>query len=408
MNGEPRLHPVESRASELLQLYGLNEREALVYLLVLRSGSASAGDVAKALSVRRMEAYRLVKKLTDASLLRANAGKPVTYSAQPVDEVVSRMMGAHTQKNKAMEAGREELLLLVRSMPRGRPRPSEQQFRMIQGREQIYNRIGRMADEANERLSLLLTRNDLVQALQLGIVDKLTKAASRGVKVEVLGSIDESSLEAAEAIQKECEMRHSADAAYGRLALQDGVAALSSLVLDDSQGRRNEQDIAVSSESPDYSQMLASLFDVAFKAAQPGRERIDAIKESKSAGDKLRSLVEVLQVTLPEDGWQISAPGVIIGKSGASYAFPLIAQKAKRTLAIEVVVSRKEQDARDRAVQSVMKKLDLADAEVVVAVMPSAGEEVVKLGRLVGVSIVSARDTIGTVSELRKLLRGQA
>lgn len=396
---------VESRASELLQLYGLGEREALVYLQVLRAGSASAGDIAKSLSLRRMEAYRLVRKLSDTNMIRANAGKPVTYSAEPVDDVISSMMEANAQKTKALEAAREELLLLAKSMPRGRPRPSEQQFKIIQGREQIYNKISRMVDEAESNLGLLLTRNDLVQAFQLGIVDRLTKAANGGIKVKVLSSIDESTLEAAEALQKKCELRHSADAVTGRLVLQDGTSALSSLVLDDSQGRRNDQDIAVSSESPDYAEMLASLFDVAYKSATPSAERIGIVNEAKSSGDRVRSITQVLQVTLPEDGWDVAAPGAVIGKSGASYAFPLVAKKGKRTMAVDVVAAKNQQDSKDRAVQSVMRKLDLEGVEVVVASTPSAGDDVRKLAELMGVGLVSAQDTLGTAAELRKLLQ---
>jgi sugar-specific transcriptional regulator TrmB len=396
---------MESRAAELLQLYGLNEREALVYLMIFRAGSASAGDIAKTLSLRRMEAYRLVKKLADANMIRANAGKPVTYSAESVEDLVSAMMEANTQKTKAMEVAKEELLVLVRSMPRGRPRPSEQQFKIIQGREQIYSKIGRMVDDAKDNLGLLLTRNDLVQAYNLGIIDKLTKAAGRGVKVKVLTSIDETTIEAAEELQKKCELRHSADPVAGRLVLQDSTAALSSLVLDDSQGRRNDQDVAVSSESPNYAAMLASLFDVAYKSAAPGAETMGTVKEAKSSGNRVRSIAEVLQVTLPEDGWEVSAPGGLLGKSGASYAFPLVARKGKRTVAVEIIASRKEQESKDRAVQSIMRKLDIGDAEIVVACPPAAGEEVLKLAELMGVGLVYAQDTIGTVTELRKRLR---
>jgi sugar-specific transcriptional regulator TrmB len=407
MNGGTAVATVESRASELLQLYGLSEREALVYLLVLRSGSVSAGDIAKSLSLRRMEAYRLVKKLSDANMIRANAGKPVTYSAEPAEEVVSTMMEAHAQKTKAMEVAKEEFLVLVRSMPRGRPRPSEQQFKIIQGREQIYGRIGRMVDDAKDNLGILLTRNDLVQAFQLGIIDRLVKAAARGVKVKVLSQIDDSTFEASEALSKKCDLRHSPDPVSGRMVLQDKTAALSSLVLDDSQGRRNDQDIAVSSESPNYAEMLASLFEVAYKSAVPSADRMAVVREERASGDKVRSLSDVLQVMMPEEGWEVNSPGIVIGKSGASYAYPVVAKKAKHTIAVDVVASKKEQDTNDRAVQSIMRKLDLEGVEVVVASTPAAGEEVKKLADLMGVGLVSGPDTIGTVAELRKLLRSR-
>lgn len=397
---------MESRASELFQLFGLNEREALVYLTILKAGSASAGEVAKSLSLRRMEAYRLVKKLADANVIRANAGKPVTYSAQPVDEVVSSSIEAHSRKGKAMEAAMGELLMLVRSMPRGKPRPSEQQFKIIQGREQVYGKVGRMADDAKDSVSLLLTKNDLIQAHQIGLVDKLVQAAKRGVKVGVLSVIDEDSLEAAEALQKKCELRHSAEAVAGRLVLQDRVAALTSLVLDDSRGRRNDQDIAVSTESPNYVEMLASLFGVAYRSSVPSMELVKTLVESKTLGERVRSLAEVLQVTLPEDGWQVSAPGAVPGRSGATHPFPVLGRKGKRTLAVDIVAAKKEQDSRDRSVVSVMKKLDLDGVEMVIVSTAAPSDDVRKLARLMGVGLVYAPDTVGIVGELRRLVQG--
>ena len=176
-------------------------------------------------------------------------------------------------------------------------------------------------------------------------------------------------------------------------------------MLDDSQGRRNDQDIAVSSESPNYAEMLGSLFEVAYNAAMPSKEKIATVKESLASGDKIKSLTEVLRVTLPEDGWSVEAPGILLGKSNATYAFPIVAKKGKRTMAVDIVISKKEQDSKDRTVQSVMRKLDMEGVEVVVASSPPSGEEVKKLAELMGVSLITAHDTIGAVADLRKLLR---
>lgn len=400
-----RLVSVESRASELLQLYGLNAREASVYILVLRVGAVSAGDIAKSLSLRRMEAYRLVKKLSDENMIQANAGKPVTYSALPVETVISAMMDREAQKTRAMESARQELLALSKSLPRGKTRPTEQQFKIIQGREQIYNKINRMAEEATKTLDLLLTKNDLVQAFQLGITDRLTEAASRGVKVRVLSSIDDSTLEPAEVLQKRCELRHSTEAVSGRMVLVDAAAGLSSLVLDDSQGRRNERDIAVSSESPNYGEMMSSLFDVAFRSAVASAERIEEVKESRALGGRIRSLAEVLRATLPEDGWEVTAPGIMLGKSGATYSFAVVARKGKRAVGVDVVATKKEQETKDKAVQCIMKKLDLPDAGIMVVTTDQVGEEVGRLAKLMSVGLVWAHDTIGAVSEVKKALR---
>jgi len=401
-NRAPRI--VESRAAELLQLYGMSQREASVYLHVLRTGAASAGDIAKALQLRRMEAYRLVKKLNESDMLHSNAGKPVTYSARPIEAVMSAMLEEQDRKRKAMETAKEELVSISRSLPRGKTRPSEEQFRIIQGREQVYNKVSRMAENATNSLDLLLTRNDLVQAYQLGITEALNEAASRGVKVRVLSYIDESTAEAADVLQKRCELRHSAEAVSGRMVLADSSAALTSLVLDDSQGRRNDRDIAVSSESPSYAELMSSLFDFAYRVATGSRERLEAVREGKAVEGKVRSLTEVLQATLPEEGWEFKAPGLLMGSSGSSYDFAATVKKEKRSFGIDIVAVGKGQDARDRSIQSVMKKLDLPEDGIIVLSTQNPGDEVARLAKMIDVRLVWATDTLSAVTGVKRAL----
>jgi hypothetical protein len=95
---------------------------------------------------------------------------------------------------------------------------------------------------------------------------------------------------------------------------------------------------------------------------------------------------------------------VIIGKSGASYGFPVTAEKGKRRVAVDIVVAKKEKETKDRVVQSVMKKLDISDVDIIVACAPGVGEEPGKLAQLLGVSLISVQDTIGAVAALRKIL----
>ena len=397
---------MESRAAELLKTYGLGNREALVYLFVLKMGSASAGEIAKALQLRRMEAYRLVKKLTDASIIQANAGKPVTYSAQPVEVVVTTMLEIEGRRSKEMELAKDELLSISQSLPKGKTKASDQQFKIIQGREQIYGRIARMAEIASNSLDLLLTKNDLIQANGVGIADKLAEAASRKVKVRVMGSIDGSTLEAADQLGERCSVRHAGEAQSGRMVIADGSTALSSLVLDDSLGRRNERDVAIYSESQNYAEMLSSLFETAYKAAPDSAEVMERLREGKQFDSRLRALVEVLRATLPDDGWRVKAPGLLLGVSGASFDFTAVASSGGKSFGIDIVVAGKEQDAKDRVVRSVMKKLELPDNNVVVVSTKQVGDEVERLAKLMNVSLVQAPDTLAATSQVRKILKG--
>src|ERR1700756_3904560 len=97
--------------------YGLSDRESLVYLNLLVQGQQSAGEIAKAVQIRRMEAYRIIKRLADSGGVGATPGNPVKYTGEPIEQVVAMMMDRQVKKLDEMEKGRAEVVSLGRTIP---------------------------------------------------------------------------------------------------------------------------------------------------------------------------------------------------------------------------------------------------------------------------------------------------
>ena len=273
---------LERRAGELLELYGLSQREALVLLHIVKQGSSSAGEIAKALHLGRVEAYKLVKKLAEDNLIHSSAGKPVTYTSQPLETFISTITEVQMQKLKGMELAKDELITLSRNLPRSHSKATNQQFRMIQGREQIYGQLGRLARWASRSVDLILTRSDFALSHVVGLTDSLNQAAEKGTKVRLISRFDQSTMEAAEGLSDRCQVRHSNEASIGRLLVADESQTLLSLVLDKSLGKRNAKDVAIWSDSGDFAAMMGSLFEMAYRASAPREGRL---KVRASAGN---------------------------------------------------------------------------------------------------------------------------
>src|SRR5712692_698825 len=103
---------LDERAQKLLGQYGVSDREALVYLRLLARGQLSAGEIAKAVQIRRMEAYRIVKRLADSGIVVAKPGNPVKYTGKPIEQVVAMMMDRQMKRLEEMERGRDEVISL--------------------------------------------------------------------------------------------------------------------------------------------------------------------------------------------------------------------------------------------------------------------------------------------------------
>ncbi len=400
---------MEDRLVELLGVYGLSEREARILIFLTKNGPCGAGELAKATDIRRMEAYRLLKRLLDRGVVVSTAGKPIKYQAESLEGTISILADEQRGYVKKMDDAKPELVELWKNVPRAPQESFEQRFRIIQGREQIYNSLAKMVEQAKATVSLMLTKNDIVQAHVLGIGDKLVAAAKRGVKVEVVTIVDGTTLEAVEALTARTSVRHSEEAGRSRLVVADGTQTLVSLVLDDSKGMKNDRDVAIWTDSRDYAEMMSNLYGVSFAKAEESQGRLEAVKAKAKVEDKVNSMVGLVKAALSDLGWTVESPGKIVGESGAEYEFAaVLSGEAGQRVGVDVVFGQRGQPPDEAVTAAALKKLDIKHAEMAVIAVPYPEEQTASLATLLGVTVVDGSNSVGAASSVRSLAEGAA
>ncbi len=88
---------------------GLSERQARVYLALLKAGGAGARVVAGLAGVPRQEAYGLLSELQRLGLARQNLTVPASYSATPFVEGVRLLLERKTQELTTLTAKANQL-----------------------------------------------------------------------------------------------------------------------------------------------------------------------------------------------------------------------------------------------------------------------------------------------------------
>jgi sugar-specific transcriptional regulator TrmB len=68
---------------------GLSNRQARVYLALLKTGAAKAKIVAAYAQVERQEVYNLIEELHQRGLVEQNLTAPTSYTATPIDKAVT-------------------------------------------------------------------------------------------------------------------------------------------------------------------------------------------------------------------------------------------------------------------------------------------------------------------------------
>ncbi len=394
---------LDERAQKLLMQYGLSDRESLVYLSLLANGTQSAGEIAKAVQIRRMEAYRIIKRLADSGVVVATPGNPVKYTGEPIEQVVAMMMDHQMKKLDEMEKGRAEVVSIGRTIatPAAKQR-EEYSFRMVQGREQIYGQVMRMVAGASASLEMVLTRNDLLQLHLLGLAEGLREAKKRGVRSRVISVCDHQTTEAAEAAMRVTELRHSDDFAKSRIVVADDDQVLVSLVLDDVVGRKNERDVAIWTNSGDYAGTMLPMFEKAFTGSADARERLHELKTGRKAEERAKAMIDIVKASLPLEGWTVEAPGRLKGASGADYEVAAVLGLGAKGFALDVVMGNDEESTREQIVAAIMKGIEIKSRRLVVIASPYSGDELQKLANLVGVVLIDGADPVAAAARLRK------
>src|SRR5438094_2109661 len=75
-----------TEASEALQRIGLSRYEALVFVNLARAGATTAGDVARASGVNRVQTYRALEGLEARGLVEVTLDRPRRYAARAINE----------------------------------------------------------------------------------------------------------------------------------------------------------------------------------------------------------------------------------------------------------------------------------------------------------------------------------
>jgi sugar-specific transcriptional regulator TrmB len=170
---------------------GLSEREARVYLEVLRRGSATASETTRAVGLDWVVTYRLLEALRSRGILQVTAQRPRRFVPLPLPELVRRSLDEHRRSLPLCrdEAFAKEFLQQLPTMllpdTGGLP-----QLQLLTGESNIYPHLRSAVRRAREEVRILITRRALRQSLRFGLGEELPRLLEAGGSVQVIVEAD--------------------------------------------------------------------------------------------------------------------------------------------------------------------------------------------------------------------------
>jgi sugar-specific transcriptional regulator TrmB len=246
--------------------FGLNVYESNVWLALLNKGSASVSEIAEISGVPRSRVYDVLESLEKQGFAIAQLGKPVRYMAVKPGNVIEKLKT--TTLKEADE--RVKLLTNVKNSDEYRqlevlhnkgiePIKPEQLSSYIRGRENIYNSMKQIINDAKKEVILITTTVALKRKLHFlkPIFNKL-----RNNKVNIMvGAIPSTSMKEKVNFSKELGVPVRRVSVNTRFCIIDGHKSLFMITPD----KEEENDTAILIKSAFFSKALSTFLNAAWK-----------------------------------------------------------------------------------------------------------------------------------------------
>ncbi len=170
---------------ETLTRLGLTLNQARVYVSLVRSGPATAKEIAKNANITRQDIYRIMPSLQAQSMVEKIISSPIRYKAVAPKQAVSALLKRRTSELNDLQEKAEHLPIFSDDFQEEPSFEKQFEFTFVPEKEAIIKRIRDAIDGVQETLDIVTLPKRLPQAT-LEFFDTRMKALKRGVKIRLL------------------------------------------------------------------------------------------------------------------------------------------------------------------------------------------------------------------------------
>ena len=165
--------------TKLLEL-NINEFESRVFLHLLRVGPVRAGSITSALQYDRNVVYRILVKLKNKGLVISTFSNPPLYlAANPEDAIRAILVRIEEDFLLAKKTG-HEIIKHLQNIKHNTDHKNElDTFTIIQGKRNVYTRIGRMIKEAENPVYIISIEEGLARMYHTTIPTEIRQLSKR-------------------------------------------------------------------------------------------------------------------------------------------------------------------------------------------------------------------------------------
>ena len=262
-----------------LTQFGLSEKEAQLYLHLLRYGPKTPSPLAKSLKTYREDVHRTLTSLIDKGMVRPSLDTPTVYTAVDLKTALEAELKRHESEIREMEARKQELQEL-----------SKQQRFLAAGEIASYKILKSMKEVVTVTLSALAAAEKewfavvppiLTVFSSLFFVEDDKKFIDRGGRIRFITDVTYPFIELIrEHLDAGMEVRHFDKYSGLLFCVFDGKIGMSAINAADLKSVSLSQLVSVLwSDDRTYARYLVSTFELLWQQSIPAEQRIQEMLE---------------------------------------------------------------------------------------------------------------------------------
>ena len=260
---------------DYLEDFGLSEKEARVYYVLSRLGSASANEISSATHYNRLQTYRSVKGLLDRGIVQISLERPRRYTPLKIEHAISLLEQEAADRILQLE-GKKPLLLQKWSELSDFPAlKANYTFRIIQGSKNVFKFATFLFESAEKDIDVSIKGSEITRWINEGATDLLLRKISKQVMIRVITENGKQNTETIRRFPEFCDLRHVSSLNTVPIILIDNKEALICL----NGTTQGVPENAIWTNHPDLVGTMTSFFNILWSNAKRRKTMVKSISD---------------------------------------------------------------------------------------------------------------------------------
>lgn len=209
--------------------FGIDDDELTVYMGLLQNGQSLTSVLSSKLNIERNKVYRSLLKLRNMGLVSTTFTNPVIFEANDIKSSLSFLIKKKESEVMSMKKLADFIVEKMGAVSTSDIKNASPRMLIIQGRSNIYAKIGKILENASNEIYIITTHADIINMYYTSIPEKIRSCKERNIRVKIISDKIDSSLIDILHGMNTCEIRIGKQSSKSRIVLE----AKKSLIMSD-------------------------------------------------------------------------------------------------------------------------------------------------------------------------------